>query len=707
MSLSANVEPIMILDYDAMLQHLECLFGRAMDGKIEIAWTDPKSKDLRHAELFDVGDLDTAAEKARGINASEFCNVYVGAALRAPSTSPGTRANDDDFFAAWALHVDLDDEGAPEIARKAYEAATLSPPVVTVTGRHPHTRAQLWWPLEEPVIDPEQYRRLLRTLAAGLHGDPTVCNPSRVMRLAGTVAWPVKEGRRAEKTELLMYKEKRQEFIPEEIEHAFPSADAEGQRTQADGQSNSLNLDTGLDVNSVTRRIKAGDQWHTNMVRVVAHWVSRSWSDNEIQLAAQAFTLPGFNHAETEREVCKAIEGARKKWDTPNPEHAIEDTLPDLTATPLGILDPAAIPARKWILGNRLISNFVTVTIAPGGIGKSTLTTQEAIAIATCKPITGDLVHEQGKVWLYNNEDPIEELHRRIAAICLHWDIALEDIGNQLFLGSGLERRLLVAKKTKAGIVQTPDVPGLVSEIVRHEIKVLVVDPIVRCHEADENDNSQIDFVASQFSHIAQATGCAVSLVHHTRKTPSGVSGSFAGDMDSGRGASALSNAVRVAHTLSPMGKNDAQALDVPEEERTRYVRLDDAKGNMSPPAQGARWFQRLGVALPNAGGGLGLEPDEVGILEVWMPPDVDRSISREKASLILNEVKKRWNGPEPFSVSPQSPRYLGKYLMAELGINKLHAKCIVEGWAATGVISSKLHDTRNKTKGAEVQYYP
>ena len=202
MTHTAAVQPIMDPDYDAMLQHLESLFGRAPDGMIEISWTDAKTKRLQHAQLFDVGDLDMAAEKAHEINGREFCNVYVGAALRKPGTFPGARAKDDDFHAAWALHVDLDDAGAPEAAKTAYQDARLTPPIAIVTGRHPHTRAQLWWPLDEPVTDPEQYRRILRALADGLHGDTTVCNPSRVMRLGGTVAWPVKEGRRTEKTEL-------------------------------------------------------------------------------------------------------------------------------------------------------------------------------------------------------------------------------------------------------------------------------------------------------------------------------------------------------------------------------------------------------------------------------------------------------------------------------------------------------------------------
>ena len=299
MSLSATIEPIMAPDYDAMLQHLEYLFGRAMDGMIEIAWTDTKTKRLQHAELFDVGDLDAAAEKALKVNAQEFCNVYVGAALRKPGTSSSTRAKDNDFHATWALHVDLDDEGAPEIAKKAYEAATLSPPLVTVTGRHPHTRAQLWWSLEEPITDPGRYRRLLRFLAEALLGDTTVCNPSRVMRLGGTIAWPVKGGRRTEITELKVYKDRRQEFGPEEFERVFARRD-DAVEPNTDGQTNGgggLNLVTGLNVDSVIGRIKAGNQWHINVVRLVGHWVNRGWSDNEMSRTRFPWTQNWLNRS--------------------------------------------------------------------------------------------------------------------------------------------------------------------------------------------------------------------------------------------------------------------------------------------------------------------------------------------------------------------------------------------------------------------------
>ena len=50
----------------------------------------------------------------------------------------------------------------------------------------------MWWRLDEPITDPVLSEALLKGMAAALGGDPTVANPSRVMRLAGTIASPMK-----------------------------------------------------------------------------------------------------------------------------------------------------------------------------------------------------------------------------------------------------------------------------------------------------------------------------------------------------------------------------------------------------------------------------------------------------------------------------------------------------------------------------------
>jgi hypothetical protein len=79
--------------------------------------------------------------------------------------------------------------------------------LVVVTGNAPHIRAQLWWKFDEPLTDPNLWPPLLRGMAAALKGDSTVTNPGRVMRLAGSVAWPVKEGRKVELTHIAPIRE--------------------------------------------------------------------------------------------------------------------------------------------------------------------------------------------------------------------------------------------------------------------------------------------------------------------------------------------------------------------------------------------------------------------------------------------------------------------------------------------------------------------
>ena len=220
-----NVAPIIAPNKEQMLQHLDMLFGRALSGRVEITClhTD-KSAPRRgiQTQFFDVDDLDAAADFAVRANAEPGWNAYVGAALRSEDVFPGKAADDDDFLKTYVVWADADDGDQLAAARETYRALGITPPLAVVTGRTPSKRAQLWWPLDNPIDNIDTLRATLRGIAAILKTDPKVCTGKQLMRLAGGVNWPKKEDRILERTETVTVAKAAREFSLEQIQRAFP-----------------------------------------------------------------------------------------------------------------------------------------------------------------------------------------------------------------------------------------------------------------------------------------------------------------------------------------------------------------------------------------------------------------------------------------------------------------------------------------------------
>ena len=260
-----------------------------------------------------------------------------------------------------------------------------------------------------------------------------------------------------------------------------------------------------------------------------------------------------------------------------------------------GTIKTREIAMRDWIMEDRYIGGFVSVTIAPGGVGKSTLALADALSLDTGEGITGFKIKKQGRVWVINTEDPEEEIDRRFSALCLHHNI---DVEKTDVLISGSEYDFKIAS-IENGVVAINNelVESTIEEIKREKVNLLIVDPFVECHSVNENDNTQINQVVKAFRSIARRTGCAVSLVHHTRKL--GASETV-GNMDTARGASSLVSAARIANTLQPMSKKEAQDFNLAPEEASWYMRLDNAKANLQAPAEKAIWYKRESIPLYN-----------------------------------------------------------------------------------------------------------
>ena len=251
------------------------------------------------------------------------------------------------------------------------------------------------------------------------------------------------------------------------------------------------------------------------------------------------------------------------------PAHKPEPPPKKFSICPFVPFDLASLPPRQWLYGKHYQRRTVSATIAPGGFGKTTLGMVEAVAMATCRNLLEEQPTDRLRVWYHNGEDNIEELNRRLGAICLHYKIPQEELRGWFFMTSGNEVPLRVANGYSDLRIDKPLIKCIEEEIACNEIDVALLDPLITLHGVSEQDNSKMDTVVRIFASIADAENCAIGLAHHTRKQPAGATTDYgADDM---RGASATRDAVRAARMLNQMGAKEAGEVGIQEHDRTSY----------------------------------------------------------------------------------------------------------------------------------------
>ncbi|CAK0750267.1 regulatory protein RepA [Azospirillaceae bacterium] len=365
----------------------------------------------------------------------------------------------------------------------------------------------------------------------------------------------------------------------------------------------------------------------------------------------------------------------------------------NISATPFIYRDPASIPRREYLYGRHLIRKFVSLTVAPGATGKSSLMVADALALSTGRDLLQTTVWDgPHRVWVWNLEDPRDELERRIVAAMIHYQIRPADIGDRLFLDSGRDQGLCIAKQERSGtIIIEPVVDALVAELVARKIDELVVDPFVSSHAVNENDNNAIDAVVKVWGLVAERANCAIELVHHLRKL-----GDAEATAESARGAVALVAAARSVRVLNRMTKDEADRAGL--ETHRGYFRAYDDMCNLAPAPDKSEWFHIVSVQLPNG--------DDVGVVVPWEWPNVLDTV--EVADLLA--VQKAVDG-KGYRASDQANDWVGHAVARVLSLDldkksdKKRIKALLKIWIKSGalVVTEALDDTRRKRPVVEV----
>ena len=286
-------------------------------------------------------------------------------------------------------------------------------------------------------------------------------------------------------------------------------------------------------------------------------------------------------------------------------------------------------------------------------------------------------------------------MDRSLTACGIHHGINEQHCEGRLYVDSGLEQRLCTAIEGPEGFkIIEPVYENLRAEIIERDIDVLTIDPFVSSHDVDENSNSLIDSIGKRWKRLASETGCAIVLVHHTRK----MSGREVRAEDS-RGAVALIAVARSTLVINPMSESEAEKFGITDaRERRSIVRIDDDKPNRAPP-ESAWWMQKVSVPLGNSDDYY--RSDDVGAAVHWTPPDPFEDLSTRDLYNVQMAIDKA--DDESCRASIQSPGWVGHLVAGVLHIDtseaagKARANALLKSWIAS---KSLQIDRRPDPKG-------
>ena len=138
---------------------------------------------------FSLDAIDEAVEFAISMNGQKL-NIYmtINPIDLNASIKAGSGATDTDILRAHYSFADADNQAGLTGITKL--SKLCEPDIVVTTGTVPHERRHAYWRLSEACTDLELWRSTQLNIATLSATDKSVINPSRLMRVAGTVNYP-------------------------------------------------------------------------------------------------------------------------------------------------------------------------------------------------------------------------------------------------------------------------------------------------------------------------------------------------------------------------------------------------------------------------------------------------------------------------------------------------------------------------------------
>ena len=474
---------------------------------------------------FPMHQVEDAVQHAAAMN-QHSQNIYmcinpIDGRINIP---PNKAATDKDILAAFYCFADADTDGSmANVLSFAGPKFTMS----VKTGTTPYVRGHAYWQLEEPCFNLDAWRQVQASIAASLGTDSVVINPSRIMRVAGTISYPNddKKSRGYIQEQVTMRTEFSSDRDPvpfDRLMRAFPPT----QRSTSTATTSTATIQIDLGQQAMDRAmaeasILQGDNWHQNVIRLVASYVSKGLTDAEIHALTDRFTMDGYTAEDTRREVQQAIDGARAKGWTPQPEitpqQALQTQLPEFDAAPKPTKPPAQIfwaaeaqpvLTQSYLVKGWLGAGQMSVVYGPSNVGKSFIVLDLAYHVAAGMEWQGSKIN--GGPVLYLATEGGHAFKNRVFALTQK---------------HGSTNVPLAVRASPVDLLHPeadmPELGALCQQIENQhgKLAMIVVDTLSRAMSGgDENGPSDMTAFINNLDALRDFTGAHVLIVHHTGK---------------------------------------------------------------------------------------------------------------------------------------------------------------------------------------------
>lgn len=179
-------------------------------------------------------------------------------------------------------------------------------------------------------------------------------------------------------------------------------------------------------------------------------------------------------------------------------------------------------PPRKWILPDWLPQGEISSLIGDGGLGKSLLSIQLAMAVASNTKFLNLQVEKQIPVLLVACEDTYEELHRRITSIHSAQFDFLTNLDIPLYFWSRVGENNLLAYQDHALIKPGPFAKELKETLLQMGTghKLIIFDTLSDIFAGNENDRTVVNlFVKYTLSRIIKNHNTTILFTAHPSKS--------------------------------------------------------------------------------------------------------------------------------------------------------------------------------------------